>query len=64
MQSFNSGKVKNVLSWLEDAAGRYTEKTVYSDTEKSVSFEEVLLKARAVGTYLLKKDIGDGPVKL
>ncbi|MBQ9549935.1 MAG: amino acid adenylation domain-containing protein [Lachnospiraceae bacterium] len=54
--------MKNVLDLLEDAAGKYTLKTAYSDQEKSISFEEVLLRARAVGTYLLKNNTGEGPV--
>ncbi len=62
MQSFNGKNIKNVLDLLEDAAGKFTVKTAYSDQEKSISFEEVLLKARAVGTYLLKNNTGEGPV--
>lgn len=62
MQSFEYGKVDNILTRLEDTAGKYPEKTAFMDSEKKVSFEEVLLKARAVGTYLLKKNIADRPV--
>ncbi len=54
--------MNSILDWLESTAGKYPEKQAYIDREKHVTFGEVLLKARAVGTYLIKQNIGDGPV--
>ena len=62
MQSFDMEKTDNILTRLEEAAGKYPEKTVYIDGEKQVNFGEVVLKARAVGSYLLRNNTGDGPV--
>ena len=53
---------RSVLEWLEKRAASDPEKTGYSDGERSLSFRELMEKARSVGTYLLKKDPGPGPV--
>ncbi len=53
---------RSVLEWLESRAAADPEKTGYSDGEKSLSFDELMKKARSVGTYLLKKKPGTGPV--
>ena len=53
---------KTVLSWLEAMAGKHPEKDVYIEDGRSLNFSEVLNKARAVGSYLLKKDLESGPV--
>ncbi len=62
MRSFDNGNVKNILTWLEDIAGKYPEKPAYIDREKYVTFGEVLLKARAVGTYIIRRNTAEGPV--
>ena len=51
-----------VLTWLEEAAEKYPDKKVYMDPEKSLTFSEVMNRAKAVGSYLIKQDIDDKPV--
>ena len=53
---------RSVLEWLESRAAADPGKTGYSDGEKSLSFSELMKKARSVGTYLLEKKPGEGPV--
>lgn len=43
---------KNVLEWLEKTAEIYPDKIAFEDTEKSVTFSEVLAAARSTGTAL------------
>ncbi len=52
----------SVILWLKRAAERYSEKTAYKGEDSSLTFSEVLKAAESVGTWLLKKDIGEGPV--
>lgn len=51
-----------VLTWLEEAAEKYPDKTVYMDPGKSLTFSEVLIKAKAVGSYIIKQNINEKPV--
>ena len=51
-----------VLTWLEEAAEKYPDKTVYMDQNKTLTFSEVLIKAKAVGSYLIKQNINEKPV--
>ncbi len=53
---------KTVLTWLEYMARIKPGKTAYIDEKNALSFEEVLKKARSVGTYLIKKELSSGPV--
>lgn len=45
--------MKNVLEWLEDAAQVCGDKTAYLDLENSLSFAQVMEKAKAIGSALL-----------
>lgn len=44
--------MKNVLEWLEDSAKVCGDKTVYLDLQNSISFEQVLQQAKAIGSAL------------
>lgn len=42
----------NVLEWLEKTANRLPQKTAFEDTQNAVTFSEVLLTAKAIGSAL------------
>lgn len=44
--------IKNVQEYLEASAGRYPEKTAFADRERSCTFEELLKRARRIGSGL------------
>lgn len=52
----------SVLDWLDETAGRYPEKTVFSDQESSISFAEFNRLTRSIGTYLASAVPAGSPV--
>lgn len=44
--------VTNVLTYLEETAAKYPDKTAFADEKKELSFSELLHKAKAVGSYI------------
>ena len=43
---------RNVLEYLQASAGRYPEKVAFSDEREALSFADMDLKARALGTFI------------
>lgn len=54
----------SVILWLKRAAEKYPEREAYKDEGSSLTFSETLKIAGSVGTWLLKKDIPEGPVAI
>lgn len=54
--------MKNVLEWLEKSSEKYGDKTVYSNPEYSMTFQEVSDTAKSVGTSIINKNLPAGPV--
>ena len=54
--------MKNVLEYLEKSAERFPEKVAFSDESSEMTYRELLLKAQAVGSVLLRKSIERSPV--
>lgn len=44
--------IRNVLEYLEESARLYAGKTAFADEKAACTYEELRLRARAVGTYL------------
>lgn len=53
---------RNVLEYLESAAAQKPDKTAYANEETGLTFREVLLRARAIGTFLSLEKIYKEPV--
>ncbi len=53
---------RNVLEYLESAASQKPDKTAYANEETGLTFREVLLQARAIGTFLSLEKIYKEPV--
>lgn len=53
---------RNVLEYLESAAAQKPDKTAYANEETGLTFREVLLLARAIGTFLSLEKIYKEPV--
>ncbi len=47
--------VINVLEWLETAAQNNPSKTAFADSEKSITYEEVVCKAKIIGSAISRK---------
>lgn len=47
--------MKNVLQWLEESEIKYSDKTVYSSDESSISFSELKIKSQKIGSGIIKK---------
>ena len=45
--------MKNVLQWLEESEIKYSDKTVYSSDESSISFSELKIKSQNHAKYNL-----------
>ena len=54
--------MKNVLEWLEKSAEKYGDKTVYSNLEYSMTFNEVKKLAESIGTSLIAENLPEGPI--
>lgn len=50
-----SRKINNVLTWLESSAQKYPNKTAFADETHSVTYCELVSKARALGSYLAER---------
>ncbi|MCR4893021.1 MAG: amino acid adenylation domain-containing protein [Lachnospiraceae bacterium] len=53
---------KNVLQWLEMTAGRLPEKIAYSEASASLSFGQVLIRSKRVGSAILSLTLSEGPL--
>lgn len=54
--------MKNVLEYLEESARRVPDKVAYSDEKDSLTFSELLCRARSIGTYIARKIGTNRPV--
>lgn len=54
--------MKNVLEWLEETAMRLPEKKAFLDLKNEISFQEILQRAKAIGTALAKRNLNDTPI--
>lgn len=54
--------IKNVLEWLEETGKRFPKKAAFLDIKQQITFEELLMDARAIGSALAKKKLTDAPV--
>ena len=52
----------SVLNWLDRTAEQYSEKTVFNDCSRSVSFAEFNRITKSVGTYLASFVTPNSPV--
>lgn len=52
----------NVLEYLDETLKRIPDKIAFADEDTSLSFKELNVKLRAVGTYILKQEIQSEPV--
>lgn len=46
---------KNVLDYLEESARKYPDKVVFSDEKNQITYEELVKKAKAAGSYLAER---------
>lgn len=54
--------ISNVLEYLENTAKQYPDKAAFVDSEKSLSFGELLYRAKAVGSYISQCCIFHAPI--
>lgn len=54
----------NILEYLEQSAPRYPQKIAYSDGTDSLTFDELFLTSRAIGSFLLGKGYGKEPIAI
>lgn len=54
--------MKNVLEWLEQTAGRLPDKYAFLDLEHKLTFQEVLRRARAIGSALAGHHWNQAPI--
>lgn len=54
--------MKNVLEWLEQTALRLPNKSAFLDMDNEVSFQEILQRAKSIGTALAKVNISSTPI--
>lgn len=52
----------NILEYLEASAEKYPDKTAYADDNSSLTFGELLGEAKAIGSFIIRNNIGNGPV--
>lgn len=45
----------NILRWLEDSAEKFADKAAYSDDSGSITFSQVMVNAKKIGSALCKK---------
>lgn len=53
---------RNILEWLENAAGRTPHRTAYDSPEKCVSWGEILTQTKRIGTYIARRMSAQSPV--
>ena len=49
--------LNNVTAWLEQTAGKYPEKTAFSDERKSVTYRELSAAAQIIRLGIFKKPV-------
>lgn len=54
--------LNNVAAWLEQTAGKYPEKTAFSDERKSVTYRELSAQAKAAAAQIIRLGIFKKPV--
>ncbi|MDO4633601.1 MAG: amino acid adenylation domain-containing protein [Eubacteriales bacterium] len=54
--------ITNVLEYLENAAALYPEKTVFGDEDRSITYQELLTQARAIGSKIAAMGLRRKPV--
>ncbi len=54
--------ITNVLTYLEDSAVKYASKAAFVDSEKELSFLEILKNAKSIGSYVCKKGKWHAPI--
>ena len=54
--------LNNVAAWLEQTAGKYPEKTAFSDERKSVTYRELSAQAKAAAVQIIRLGIFKKPV--
>lgn len=54
--------MKNVLEWLEATSGGKPDQPVYLDQENTIKFDELMLRAKTIGTFLAKHVCSQQPV--
>lgn len=53
---------KNILEYLEESARQVPEKCAFADLEKSCTYQELLMRAKRIGTFLARRLPGREPV--
>ena len=51
-----------VLDWLEKSASLYPDKTAYTSLENSITFSEVMDKAKRIGSAIAKTSSSNTPI--
>lgn len=54
--------LNSVAAWLEQTAGKYPEKTAFSDERKSVTYRELSAQAKAAAVQIIRLGIFKKPV--
>ena len=52
----------SVLDWLDNTAGKYAGKTVFTDENRKITFSEFNNYTKSIGTYLARLVSGNAPV--
>ena len=52
----------NILEWLENTVKEFGDKTAFSDTENSISFDQVISTAKSIGTAIAERNIINKPI--
>ncbi len=55
-------RMTNILEYLEDTAPRYKDKVAFADEDTALTFSELYVRARAIGSYLLRQGLSREPV--
>lgn len=54
--------ISNVLKYLEDTAGQYPDKAAFVDSERRLTFGELLHRSKEVGSYICKYHVFHSPI--
>ena len=54
----------NVLEFLEESAKKYPQKTAFADDKTSISYQDLVEKAKGFGSYLATKIPQNSPVAI
>ncbi|VEU80733.1 AMP-binding protein [Haploplasma axanthum] len=55
-------RINNVLEYLEKSASKYPSKIAFSDDKNSISYEELVLKAKIVGSAIAEYGLKQKPI--